>query len=256
MLTEERKQKIVEMVESKGIVQVKQLSELFDVSIFTVRRDLSELEERGLIRKTHGGAIRIEKTAWLPTAEEGLKEAAAEKMAIAVKASGYIDNGDTIFLPGSTINLMLVQYIKDKKIIVVTNSLDIAKSLSQYEGIETIMIGGRIKNYKGNVLGSHAIFELGNFHFDRSFLPCAGVHSRAGITTSSIDSADLSAAVINSTDENIVVADYRKIGRITFTKICDLDRIKRLITDSRADADELKEISKKKVLVDVVEPIK
>lgn len=256
MLAEERKNKIVEMVESKGIVQIHELANLFNISIYTIRRDLSDLETKGLIKKTHGGALRVEKTSWLPTEEEGMNEAAAEKMAIARKASSYVEDGDTIFLIGSTINLMLLQFIKSKKIIVVTNSLDIAKSLSQYDNIETIIIGGRIKNYKGNVLGSHAVVEIANFHFDRSFLPCAGVHSKGGITTSSIDSADFTRALINSTDENIVVADYRKIGRITFTKICDVNRIKRLITDSRADMDELKEISKKKVLVDVADPIK
>lgn len=256
MLTEERRNRIVEMVESKGIVQIQELANLFNISVFTIRRDLSDLETKGLIKKTHGGAIRVEKTSWLPAEEEGMKEASAEKMAIAKRASLYVGNGDTIFLIGSTINLMLLQFIKNKKLIVVTNSLDIAKALSQYENIETIIIGGRIKNYKGNILGSRAIYELGNFHFDRSFLPCAGVHSKGGITTSSIDSADFTRTLINSTDENIVVADYRKIGRITFTKICEVDRIRRLITDSGADKDELKELSKKKVLVDVVDPIK
>lgn len=256
MLTEERRNRIVEMIESKGIVQIQELADLFNISVYTVRRDLSNLESKGLIKKTHGGAIRVEKTSWLPTLEEGMREAASEKMAIAKKASSCIENGDTIFLMGGTINLMLLQYIKSKRIIVVTNSLDIAKALSQYENIETIILGGRIKNYKGNVLGSRAVYELGNFHFDRSFLPCAGINSKDGITTSSIDSADFSRAIINSTDENVVVADYRKVGRVTFTKICNVECVRRLITDSGADADELKKISKKKVLVDVVEPMK
>lgn len=73
MLSEERKNKIVQMVENDGVVQIQQLADIYDVSIYTIRRDLSDLEEKGLIKKTHGGAVRVEKSMWLPTVEEGQK---------------------------------------------------------------------------------------------------------------------------------------------------------------------------------------
>ena len=71
MLNEERKKKIAQLINEEGIVQIQKLADLFNVSIYTIRRDLNDLEKRGVIRKTRGGAVRIEKAAWLPTVEEG-----------------------------------------------------------------------------------------------------------------------------------------------------------------------------------------
>jgi DeoR/GlpR family transcriptional regulator of sugar metabolism len=207
-----------------------------------------------LIKKTHGGAVKVEKSMWLPTIEDGKKEAINEKKAIARKASSYIENGDTIFLMGSTISLIIIQYLCNKKITVVTNSLDVARDLCNYDNIETIIIGGRVKNYKGNILGSFAAYEAQNFHFDKAIIPCAGVQYKSGVTTSTIDSADFTRTVINTAGESILVADYRKVGRVTFSKICDVSRIQRFITDDKADSHELDEISKKEVLIDVVKP--
>lgn len=251
MLTEERKKKITEMVDRDGIVQIQQLADFFNVSIYTIRRDLTDLEKKGYIKKTHGGAVKVEKAAWLPTVEQGRKEAADEKRAIAAKASSYITDGDTIFLTGSTISHMMIPFIRDKKLTVVTNSLDIAKELSIYENIETIITGGRIKNYKGNILGSRAVEDIRNYHFDKAYIPCAGVQQKSGITTSTIDSADFTRAVINSSTENILVADYRKIGRVTFCKVCDISSISRLITDDKADKNELDGICRKGIRIEV-----
>jgi DeoR/GlpR family transcriptional regulator of sugar metabolism len=249
MLNEERKKRIAELVNKDGVVQIQQFADLFNVSIYTIRRDLSDLEKKGLIRKTHGGAVRVEKSVWLPTIEEGQKEAVEEKKAIALKASQYIDNGDTVFFMGSTISHMMIPYLSQKRITVVTNSLDVAKALSSMENIETIIIGGKIKNYKGNVLGSRAVEDIGCYHFDRAFIPCAGVHHKKGATTSTLDSADFTRAVINSSSQNILIADYRKVGRVTFCKICDISHINVLITDDKADKNELDNLSKKGVNV-------
>jgi DeoR/GlpR family transcriptional regulator of sugar metabolism len=115
LLREERQYKIATLIEKDGIAQVQQLSGIFGVSIYTIRRDLSSLEKRGLIKKTHGGAVKLEKSMWLPTMEQGFREAAAEKQAIALKTSEYISDGDTVFLIGSTITNMLIPNIVNKK---------------------------------------------------------------------------------------------------------------------------------------------
>jgi 2-oxoglutarate dehydrogenase E2 component (dihydrolipoamide succinyltransferase) len=85
VLTEERKKKIIEMLDKDSVVQIQNLSEIFNVSIYTIRRDLSDLEKKGLLKKTHGGAVKIEKVMWLPSIEQGKKEAAAEKPVEPVK---------------------------------------------------------------------------------------------------------------------------------------------------------------------------
>lgn len=252
MLSEERKMKIISLVEKDSIVQVQKLAETFDVSIFTIRRDLTDLEEKGLIKKTHGGAVRIEKSMWLPSIEDGQKEAVEEKRAIALKASEYIENGDTIFFMGSSITHHIIPYIIAMDLTVVTNSLDVGKTLCSYENIETIIIGGKLKNYKGNILGSKAVEEIQNYYFDKAFIPCGGIQYKSGVTTSTIDSADFTRTVINCSKESILIADYRKIGRKTFSKICDVILIKRLITDDKSDKNELELISKKGIIIDIV----
>jgi len=251
LITEERHKKILELTERDGIVSLKQLTDVFDISIYTIRRDLNALHEKGLLKKTHGGAVRIEKSRWIPTMEEGKNEAFHEKKKIAAKASGLVEIGDTIFLMGSSISLLMIPVLQDKNITVVTNSLDVAKKLSEIASVETILIGGRIKNYKGNILGSRAVNDLRNYYFDKAFIPCAGIKAGIGITTSTIDSADFLNTVIACSREKIVVADYRKINRVTFAKVCDLEKINILITDEMADQDELARISKIGVKIEI-----
>lgn len=254
MLNEERKKKIAQLINEEGIVQIQKLADLFNVSIYTIRRDLNDLEKRGVIRKTRGGAVRIEKAAWLPTVEEGKKEAAKEKKAIALKALQYIEDTDTIFLMGSTITNIMIPKLQGKKLTVVTNSLDVAAGLCRYDTIETIIIGGRVKNYKGNILGSKAVEDIRNYYLDKSFIPCGGVNHKYGITTSTIDSADLTRTVIKSAGENILIADYRKIGRVTFSKVCGISSVSRLITDDKADKSELEELQREDIDIDIVSP--
>ncbi|QZY56272.1 DeoR/GlpR family DNA-binding transcription regulator [Crassaminicella profunda] len=250
LITEARRKKILELIEREGIVNLQQLTDTFDVSIYTIRRDLTTLEKKGLLKKTHGGAVRVEKSKWIPSIEEGKIEALEEKKKIAQKAVEFVDDGDTIILMGSMVSLLMIPLIKDKNITVVTNSLDVAKDLSQISNIETIMIGGHIKNYKGNILGSRAINDLKNYYFDKAFIPCAGIN-HTGVSTSTIDSSDFSKAVIESSRQNIIITDYRKIGRITFAHVCDLDKIHILITDDKGNKDEISKIAKKGIHVEI-----
>ncbi|PAB59457.1 hypothetical protein CCE28_09580 [Anaeromicrobium sediminis] len=252
LITEARRKQIVEMVEKEGVVNVQNLAEFFNVSIYTIRRDLTDLENKGKLKKIHGGAEKIEKTKWISTLEEGNEEAVAHKKKIAKKAAEYVEDGDTILLMGSMISLFMIPHIKDLYITVVTNSLDVAKELSSSSSIDIILIGGRVKNMKGNILGSRAMKEVYNFNFDKAFLPCAGVHHRVGITTSTIDTSDFLKAAINCSRQNIIICDYRKIGRITFSKVCDFESIHTIITDEEANSDELELISKHKIHIDTV----
>lgn len=251
MITEARRKKIQELIEREGIVNLQQLVDRFNVSIYTIRRDLNALEEQGLLKKTHGGAVKVEKTRWIPSMEAGKNEAFEEKKKIAHKAAEFVENGDTIMLMGSTIALLMIPLIKDKNLTIVTNSLDIAKELSLLPSIETILIGGRVKNFRGNILGSRAVNELRNYYFDKAFIPCAGINSTFGISTSTLDSADFVKTVIQCTRQNIIIADYRKIGRSTFAKVSDLTPVDLLITDDQADKDELHRLSKTGIRIEV-----
>lgn len=252
MITEARRKQIVHMVDKDGVVNIQSLADFFQVSIYTIRRDLTDLESKGKLKKIHGGAEKIEKTKWISSIEEGNKEAVAHKKAIAKKAASYVEQGDTILLMGSMISLFMIPFIKNLHITVVTNSLDIAKELSASSSIDIILIGGRVKNMKGNILGSRAMKEVYNFNFDKAFLPCAGIHHKIGVTTSTIDTCDFLKAAINCSIQNIIIADYRKIGRITFSKVCDFHCIHTLITDEQANKEEIKLMKKNNINIDMV----
>ncbi|WP_129600014.1 DeoR/GlpR family DNA-binding transcription regulator [Anaerophilus nitritogenes] len=251
MITEARRKKIIELVEEEGVINLQQLTDTFHVSIYTIRRDLTALEKDGFLKKTHGGAVRIEKSKWISSMEEGKLEALEEKKKIAKLAATLIEDEDTIMLMGSMISLLMIPFIENKNITIVTNSLDIAKELSNISNIETIIIGGTI-NYKRNILGSRAISDLKNYHFDKAFIPCAGIKDDPGVTTSTLDSSDFLKEVIHCSRKKILVSDYRKIGRITFAHVCSIESIHMLITDDKSNEQELNKIRKKGVQVEIV----
>lgn len=252
MIAEERKKKITEFVTSIGIVDVKQLAVMFDVSIYTIRRDLNELEQKGLINKTRGGAVRSEKSSFIPSMEEGMSEAIIEKNQIAESAADLIDEGDTIMLPGTTINQLMLPHIQHKKVMIVTNSIPIAQKSMIYPGLETIILGGRIKSHRGNIFDMKAYNELQQFHFDKCFLAAAGIHVENGITTAALDSAIFSSSVMKRSKQSIFLLDYRKVGRVTFSKICNIQDPELIITNISSDPDQIDTLKQKNAKIILV----
>lgn len=224
MLTEERYHRIMQRLREEGIVKLQDLCALLEASESTVRRDLADLEERGLLRRVHGGAA-------LPAMSGGLEPGMAEKSAvnlpqkqtIAEIASNLVRDGEAIYLDAGTTTLAMVPYLKAKRITVVTNGLPQIEALLEAE-ISGYLLGGLAKRRTKALIGSLAQDHLEHFRFDRCFLGANGVHPEAGYTTPDPEEATLKRCASARSAQTFVLADSSKIGTIAFARILELER--------------------------------
>ena len=176
MLASERFEKIVQMVNEKGIANTKELAQILNVTETTIRRDTEFLEKQGKIIRVHGGAKSInQKTVMSNQDEKDMKDRTEnyeKKDEVCKKVASFIKNGDCIFLDGGTTVAPIVKYLKGKNVKIVTNSMLVVKAFNDSDS-ELFVIGGKyIKEYDMSV-GSIALNNLSNFNFDYAILGCA-----------------------------------------------------------------------------------
>ncbi|MCH1640918.1 DeoR/GlpR family DNA-binding transcription regulator [Paenibacillus timonensis] len=224
MLNEERYRRILRRLQEKGIVKLQELCTLLEASESTVRRDLADLEERGLLRRVHGGAA-------LPAMSGGLEPGMAEKSAVNVPqkqkiaelASGLVRGGEAIYLDAGTTTLAMIPFLKGKSITVVTNGLPQMDALLEAD-IPSYLLGGLAKKSTKALVGSLALDNLDRFRFDRCFLGTNGVHPDAGYTTPDPEEAALKRRASELSSLTYMLADSSKIGNVAFTRIMGLEQ--------------------------------
>ena len=169
MLARERQNKIVEMVNTEGSVLVKELSELFDVTEDSIRKDLSLLEKKGLLKKTYGGAVKNRVNTHELYVSQRKGKNVEEKKEIARKAFELIEEGDVIFLDISTINIELIKLIVEAnlKITVVTNMIDVMLSFTAPSDTNLVFIGGKLNKGRDGFIGSYTNKQIGEFILTR-----------------------------------------------------------------------------------------
>ncbi len=178
MLASERFEKIIQMVNEKGIVNTKELAKILKVTETTIRRDTEALEKEGKLIRVHGGAKSINQNKIISDKDEKNMKDRTEnyknKDIVCKKAASFIKDGDCIFLDGGTTITPILQYLKEKKVKIVTNSMLVVNKFNDSES-ELFIVGGKyIKEYEMSV-GSIAISNLSNFNFDYAFLGCTGL---------------------------------------------------------------------------------
>lgn len=221
MLTEERHRYILHLIEERDVVHVQQLMEDLSVSESTIRRDLSFLEEKGALVRIHGGAkkpIRMEDDGDI--VEKSVTNS-HEKLKIALYASQLVHHADVIFIDAGTTTLHMIPLLKDKQITVVTNGVEHAYLLTQL-GIETILIGGKIKHRTRAVVGSVALQQLQQYSFDKVFLGMNGVDEKAGYTTPDEEEAMIKRTASQRSYQNYVLVDSSKFSKIAFCRVMEL----------------------------------
>ncbi|KRW91106.1 DeoR faimly transcriptional regulator [Alicyclobacillus tengchongensis] len=240
MLPAERHRAILQHLHARGSIRVKELSQLFDVTEETVRRDLHMLEEEGKLRRSHGGAVRVDEDT---TNEISYlireSEHVPEKEVIAKTALQFIGIGDRIILDASTTALHLANVLPDIPLTVLTNSLKVALELSGKEKIEVISTGGILRSSSLSYVGPMAEDSLSKFHVNKAFLSCKGIHTLHGFTESNALQALVKRKMIDIADTVIVLADHSKIQVQDFTHVADAREIDMLITDSETDEADL-----------------
>lgn len=233
MLPHQRRDKILELIREDGHAKVFNLSRIFKVSEVTIRQDLERLENDGLVKREHGGAVLIDMDAGVRNITLQNQKNMAEKMAIARRAVSYINNGDTIILDsGSTTTEIAKLLIDFQDITVITNALNIALILGAHPNINLVVTGGEFKAPTLSLTGQKTADFFNNLNVDKLFLATAGITLKAGLTYPSISDICVKRAMIESANEVYLVADSTKIGFNSFASLGALSLINLLITDS------------------------
>jgi len=230
--TADRRSQIIALLENNGQVNVQQLSDLFNVSCVTIRNDLAYLEDKNLLYRTRGGAIRQTKIAIDLALSEKARKNQEQKRRISLKAVELIHEGDTIILDSGTTTMEIAKQLKNfQNLTVITNALPIATELAGHQGIEIIMPGGVLREKSFSLVGSQAERNLRDFYCDKLFLGVDGFDTTFGVYTPSVAEAQVNRVMVEIARETIVVTDSSKFGKRSLAFIVPLDKIHRVITD-------------------------
>lgn len=236
MYAQERYQAILDRTRADGRVDVANLAVELDVTPETVRRDLTHLERRGLLRRVHGGAIRIEREGFEPglEAREGLH--AAEKKAIAQAALAELPDGGSIILDGGTTTYSLAEILPtDVELSVVTHSVPIAALLAGRPNITLHLVGGTIRGRTLAATGVWAERSLADVRADVAFVGTNGLTVEDGLTTPDMAEAVVKRAVVGAGKRVVVLADHTKIGRAELIRVVPVTALDTVVTDSGLD---------------------
>jgi DeoR family fructose operon transcriptional repressor len=256
---EERKNKIIEILNQDERVDVIELGKLFEVSESTIRRDLKELEESNLLKRTHGGAVTVKIAARQnvnvePSFLEKEIQFQKEKKAIAKKAIQFINNGDTILLDSGTTTFYILQELKVfTHLTVVTNAVISPEFLNHHAGIDIIFLGGSFRSQTQSMVGMFTEQCLNMIRVDKCFIATNAIDHRLGLTTPNMAEAEIKRKMIACSREVLLVADSSKFGNSSFAKFADMDKIDICITDINIREEDRKSLSSAGITVVIAE---
>jgi len=229
MFAEERQSQILVELKRTGRVEVQALAGHYGVSEHTIRRDLSALESRGHLQKTHGGAVALD-TAHLDW--QGRATSLPEaKDRIGRRAATLIGPGDTVILDAGSTTLALARHLTARPLTVITNSLDIAAIFEQEAGVELIVTGG-VWNASARALRGQAAQEgIGQYRADWAFLGTCALHPRGGVTVTDEEDAQVKRAMVSAGLRTVVLADHSKRDQVVAHLVLKPEELATVVTD-------------------------
>ncbi len=241
MFAAQRREKILELIREDGHAKVQELSRLFKVTEVTIRQDLEKLEEQGLIKREHGGAILSDAGTNVRNFSLANQTNIEAKRAIAREAVKFISDGDTIILDSGSTTTELARLISGfHNLTVITNALNIAMILGSDASINLNVTGGEFKPPTLSLTGMKAANYFTNIHADKVFLATAGINLKTGLTYPSISDLVVKKAMIEASDTVYLVADSSKIGTSSFASLGALSLVDHIITDSKISTEDEK----------------
>lgn len=237
MYAEERQQWIVENARSAGRVDVAALAEALDVTTETIRRDLKVLERHGLLRRVHGGAIPVERLGFEPGLAARDAVLTTEKERIAKLALAELPDEGSVMLDAGTTTARLAEALPlDRELVVVTNGLPIAMSLSARPNLTVLLVGGRVRGRTLAAVDSWALKALEDTYVDVAFVGTNGLSIERGLTTPDHNEAAVKRAMIGSARRTVLLADHSKVGVDHLARFAALDDIDVVVSDTGLDA--------------------
>jgi DeoR family transcriptional regulator of aga operon len=250
--TVSRRAKILEDLEAKGQVSVSELSKMFEISEVTIRNDLAHLEKQSMLIRARGGAIKIKfsRMGIEPSISDKQKEFLKEKQRIAKAAVKLIEEGDTIVMDSGTTTTEVAKNLEQfKNLTIITNALNIASILADYEGFNIFMPGGSLRKKSLSLVGVLADENFEKFYCDKLFLGVDGFDTTHGLSTPNSEEAHLNQIMIKIAKKVIVVADSRKFERRRFAFIGPITNIHVVVTDSGIKEEDKNRLEKSGVEV-------
>jgi len=229
------------MLNENNILNTHDIMKQCNVSEITIRRDLAELESKGLLIRTHGGAVKSKTTDMLFTYDLKINQNRQKKETICPLAVNYINEGDIIFVDcGTTLSLLAKYIIKFKNITVITTSLPVISELFNYPGIRLSLIGGEIDTERQATYGAIAENTIGNYHANKAFIGADGVSLKKGLSSYDEKEGAVTLKMMENSDEVFLLCDSSKIEKNSFVKFASINRIHHLITDKQITPEHLK----------------
>lgn len=227
----ERRQRVLQLLESRGGLRTVELQQALGVSLATVRRDLDVLADQGRIERTHGGALpQTYGTAHEPPFAVKAAMMCDEKGRIAEAASRMIPSGSTVVLDSGSTTLSLARQIAGKHVTVIALDLPGAQAAASGQ-TEVLLVGGRVRNGLFSLVGPWAEDTLAGLRGDIFFLAADAVDLDE-VTNSTVDEAALKRLAIRAAREVVLVADHSKFGRKALAHVCRLEEVSAIVTDS------------------------
>ncbi len=233
MFIEERQESILSIIQEKGKITIGEITGMFGISDESARRDLRMLEQENRCKRVHGGAIALPQIGLRPPALRQFENMPIYPTydRIAKEAVSYIKPGDVVYITGGSFGYLLTRHLPgDLRAIVVTNFVELAQKLREYDKIETYMIGGKMRQ-SGSVTDTLAADFVSRFHFDVCFLTGAGLTASFGLSNGSDETAHFQRTVLQNSRRKILLLPGSKIGMDAFVKVADTTAFDTLITD-------------------------
>lgn len=257
--TELREKKILQAVLHKGTTSVEDLAVLTGASTASVRRDLTRLEERGLVHRTHGGVRVAGQTLYQPfrfdsTFQERENRFTEEKRKIAFAASELVAERETIAITAGTTTTQVARCLRHRVgLHVITNAVNIGMELSSQPELNVTLVGGNLRWIGAfSLTGPMTIEALSGLFMDKAFLGACGVDPEKGVTTIEPEEAAVFRTMARQAKEVILVVDSSKIGMVSPALICPMQRVNKLVTDQGIQSADLKRLRAKGIEVLVV----
>jgi len=239
MRAEERQRRILTRARSNGLVEVTEAADDLQVAPETVRRDLRLLEQRGLVRRTHGGAYPVESAGFETNLAKRATALLAEKRRIATAAVECLGDAETVFIDeGFTPQLIAGALPHDRALTVVTASLPVAAVIAPVDQLTVLLLGGRVLGRKLATVDHWASQMLAGFVIDLAFVGANGISRNHGLTTPDPAVADVKAQVIRASRRRVFAGVHTKFGASSFCRFAEVVELETIITDTGLSSTE------------------
>ena len=243
---EERQRDIVRRVNKTGRIMVSEIQSLYHISADCARRDLRLLESKGLIQRTHGGAIAATPKGVYPENTynpKDLPEVKNDYLAVAKRAVEYIEKQEVIYITTSSVGYyMAISLPEDLEITVLTNSVTIAEALRKKENVSVILLGGEM-SHRGHCHDYYTIQMVKNIRLDKAFLSHSALSLEFGASIHNSAGVEFGKAVMENSTMNIGLYPSEKIGKSSIHSVCKIEEYDLLITDEHVSEDFLRQLN-------------